>query len=240
MMKAGEKSAVSAKFLNQLERRTPMREGVLICIDTPCFVARSIQVIDRLVAIARLLKVMRQRRQVRSQVVLVNFFDRRPDLAMQLDAGVRCQVLIKHFADERVRELLARKPRRSQNSYPNWLICLVYYLLRRAAGNALQQSRVDLVSYHRRDRQQRVRFVRKRSQLPSDRFPHSVRNFERSTVESRSCSLALRCKQPHDAIDEQGIANGRLIQIRDQLVIGFLHRAEFEELADLGLAEPCD
>ena len=95
MMESGEKSPVSAKLFNQLEGRTPMRECVLMCIDTPCFVARSTQVIDRLVAVARLLKVMRQRCQVRLQVVLVNFFNCRPDLAMQLDAPIRCQVIVE-------------------------------------------------------------------------------------------------------------------------------------------------
>ena len=160
---------------------------------------------------------------MRLQVALVNFLDRRPDLAMQLDAPIRSQVIVKHFADERMGELLARQPRRSssQNSDPYCLICLLDHLLRRAPGNPLQQSHLELIPDHRRDRQQRVRFVRKRGQSPSDRFPHSVRNLERGTVETCSLKLSFRGQQPHDAINEQGIAVGRMIQICDQLFIRF-------------------
>src|SRR5271154_4212090 len=153
-MEIGEKSPVSPKLFNQLEGRTPTPNCLLMCKDTPRFVARSTQVTDRLVAVTRLLKVMCQCCQMRLQAVLVNFFDCRSDLAMQLDAPIRCQVIVEHFTDERVGELMARDPRRSssQNSDPCCFICLFNYLLRRARGDPLQQSRLELIPDHRRDR----------------------------------------------------------------------------------------
>src|SRR5271156_123867 len=79
IMESGEKSPVSPKLINQLEGRTPMRECVLMCIDTPCFVARSTQVIDGLFWVPGLAKVMRQCRKMRREIGGVHLLERFTD-----------------------------------------------------------------------------------------------------------------------------------------------------------------
>src|SRR5882757_10634286 len=95
MMETGVKSPVSPKLFNQLEGRIPMRECVLMCIDTPCFVARATQVIDGLFCVPGLAKVMRQFRKVRSEIGGVHLFQRFANHAMESGALRVGRVFVK-------------------------------------------------------------------------------------------------------------------------------------------------
>jgi len=81
-----------------------MRECVLICIDTPCFVARATRVIDGLFCVPGLAKVMRQFRKVRSEIGGVHLFQRFANHAMESGALRVGRVFVKSLADQRMRD----------------------------------------------------------------------------------------------------------------------------------------
>src|SRR5271154_934950 len=106
-MEIGEKLPVSPKLFNQLEGRAPTRNCLLMCKDTPCFVARSTQVIDGLFCVPGLAKVIRQCGKLRRQVRRMDLFQRFGNPAMESTARRIGRVFVKSLADQRMREAKA-------------------------------------------------------------------------------------------------------------------------------------
>jgi hypothetical protein len=135
-------------FLYESKRRTPIEIRFFVGKNPVSRFASSDRIVDSFLYNSACPEMISQRRQTRFQVVLVLFLDRRPDPAMQLEAPVRCQVIVQNFTDKSVRKLLACGAWRgaSENSDSNRFIYPLDYLFRHTLGNSLQQSRVKFSS----------------------------------------------------------------------------------------------
>ena len=243
MMEIGVATAVSAGLFDQL--RAAFQRGELPPHRhrrTPCFVASSTQVIDQRCCCCPPLKIMRQ--------ALLSAVAGRPcefpRLPPRYRHATRCSnslpSLHKALLGSARERLLAHNPSTvaSQNSDPYHFMNLLDRLLRRAPLTHFQQiaSRTHFLS----PKQSTTAPWLQSDSHPYPRsIPVSFRFLERGSV--GPCSTQAFLPQPATRTTpstNKGLPLVASIRICDQLVVRFFRRAAFDELADLGLAEPCD
>src|ERR1700722_5690694 len=107
MMEIGVKVPVPTRFFKQLEGRAPMRKCLLICKDTPRFVARSTQVTDGLFCDPSLTEAMRQFGKVRGEIGGVDLLERFTDGAMKPRTLRVSRAFVERLADKWMSEAIA-------------------------------------------------------------------------------------------------------------------------------------
>ncbi len=225
-----------------LQRALEVLGGLLVGDERERALARADGVVDRLGQLARRRRdeeVVRELGDARLGIGGVELLQDEADLAVQQPAALRAEVVVERLADQPVREAVRAERRRPLGDHAavDGLAERVVELAGVAAADALQRVDAKLAPDHRRGVEQLERAVGQRLEAVADRLAHAVGDPHggdlRGVVEA-----PLRAQQPHDLVDEERVALGRVVD-RPHDAVGRAPAGDaLDDLADVALAQP--